>query len=111
METHDQVHQVGGFTRTIKDAYSAPERIALIDAAQAAQPGTNDEEAVAEATETARLEQLRKELEGTKLRALQKRARERGVDDAALGAAAALLLSVAPAATSSMALSSTSAAR
>jgi uncharacterized tellurite resistance protein B-like protein len=31
METHDQVHQLVGFTRTIKDAYSAPERIALIE--------------------------------------------------------------------------------
>ena len=31
LETHDEAHQLVGFTRTIKEAYSEPERIELIE--------------------------------------------------------------------------------
>ena len=31
MQTHDEVNQLVGFTRTIKDAYSEPQRIELIE--------------------------------------------------------------------------------
>ena len=65
------------------------ELVALIGAAQAKTPGAVEaKQQAAEAAEAARLEQLRTELEGTTLRALQQRARQRGVDDAKLGAAA-----------------------
>ena len=60
------------------------ELIALISAAQAAQSGADDAaQELAEKAEATRLAQLRTELEGTTLRALQKRARQRGVDAAA----------------------------
>ena len=75
------------------------ELVALVGAAQAAQSGADEvtEQAATAINhfeqpraklEAARLEQLRTELEGTKLRAMQQRARQLGVDDAALGAVA-----------------------
>ena len=61
----------------LDDAEEKAELVALIGAAQAAQPGADDAaQELAEKAEAARVAQLRTELEGTKLRALQKRARQ-----------------------------------